>query len=486
MAEATGLPPDRPGNLIAGVWLSAADVIPNINPSDTRDVVGEFPAAGAEDVAEAVNAAADAFPGWRATTSQQRADILDVAASEVRARRDELAQLLAREEGKTLPEAAGEVLRASQILRFFAGEAVRLQGQSGPSIRPNIHIDVSREPLGVVGLITPWNFPIAIPAWKLAPALAFGNCVVLKPSEWAPASAWALVEILHRAGLPPGVLNLVCGHGHSVGRALSESARVNAVSFTGSVATGAAVAAACAQRQCALQLEMGGKNPLVVLDDADLKIAIDCAVNGAFFSTGQRCTASSRLIVTRGIYPRFLEGLLQRLSSLRVDHALKAGTDIGPLVNQMQLEKSERYLEIARREGATVASGGERLQRDTPGYYLAPALLTETTSAMTVNREEIFGPVASVIRVDSYEEALQVANDTQAGLCAGICTTNHHHAAHFRQHAETGLVMVNLPTAGLDYHVPFGGRKGSSFGPREQGGAARDFYTTTKTAYIAT
>jgi aldehyde dehydrogenase (NAD+) len=374
-------------------------------------------------------------------------------------------------------------VRAGQIFKFFAGEVLRLNGETVASTRPGITVEVTREPLGVVGLITPWNFPIAIPAWKIAPALAYGNCVVFKPADLVPGCAWALAEIISRNGLPDGVFNLVMGRGSIVGEALLGADDVAGVSFTGSVPTGRRVVEACAARNARVQLEMGGKNPLVVLDDADLDVAVDCAVNGAFFSTGQRCTASSRFVVTDGIHDRFVETLVSRMQSLSVDDAIKDGTQIGPVVDQDQLDQDLRYLDVAREEGGTLAWGGERLNRENPGFYLSPALFTETDNSMRINREEVFGPVASVVRVHDYEDALAVANDTQFGLSAGICTRSLKHATHFRRNAEAGLVMVNLPTAGVDYHVPFGGRKSSNYGPREQGRYAAEFYTTVKTSY---
>ncbi|GMG82775.1 aldehyde dehydrogenase family protein [Paralimibaculum aggregatum] len=470
--------------LIDGDWIETATALENINPSDTRDVVGRYAQAGRAEAERAVAAAAAAAHGWARSGIQQRHDILRSAADEILARRAELGELLSREEGKTRAEGIAETVRAGQIFAFFAGETLRLAGEALPSVRPGVEVEISREPVGVVGLITPWNFPAAIPAWKLAPALAHGNTVVLKPAELVPGCAWALVDILHRAGLPRGVLNLVMGPGRVVGQALLENPAVDAISFTGSVATGARIAEACARHMRRCQLEMGGKNPLVVLDDADLGIAVDCAVQGAFFSTGQRCTASSRLIVTEGIHGRFVEAVAERLRGLTVGHALKDGTDIGPVVDERQLAQDLDYIEIARREGGNLRWGGEVLRRETPGHYLAPALFTDTLPAMRINREEVFGPVASVIRVRDYEEALAVANDTPFGLSAGICTQSLKHAHHFRRNAEAGMVMVNLPTAGVDPHVPFGGRKGSSHGPREQGAYAREFYTQVKTAYL--
>jgi len=471
-------------NFIGGEKSSGVSAIDNINPSDTNDSVGSFARASAADAEDAVAAALSAAHDWARSGIQMRHDILKKTADEIMARKEEIGRLLAREEGKTLAEGIGETARAAQIFDFFAGEVLRVPGEKMPSVRPGLDVEITREPVGVVGLITPWNFPIAIPAWKIAPALCYGNCVVFKPAELVPACAWTLVDILHRAGLPAGVLNLVNGPGSVVGQAMLEDPRINAVSFTGSVATGRRVAEACARHMRKCQLEMGGKNPLVVLDDADLDIAVDCAVNGAFFSTGQRCTASSRLIVTEGIHNRFVEACVERLSSLVVDEAVKEGTHIGPVVDQNQLDQDEKYIEIGRREGGNLRWGGERLKRDKPGFYLQPALFTDTTNAMTINREEVFGPVAGVIRVRDYDEALAVANDTQFGLTSGICTDSLKYSSHFRRNSEAGMVMVNLPTAGVDYHVPFGGRKGSSYGPREQGRYAVEFYTTVKTAYV--
>jgi alpha-ketoglutaric semialdehyde dehydrogenase len=469
-------------NLIDGEWLGGEGV-PNINPSDTGDVVGSYARADAAHAASAIAAAKAAFPKWSRSGPLERHAVLRKTADEILARRDELGRLLSREEGKTLPEGIGEVVRAGQIFDFFAGEALRLSGETLPSARPGLGVEITREAVGVVGLITPWNFPIAIPAWKVAPALCFGNTVVLKPAELVPGSTWAIVDILHRAGLPKGVLNLVMGKGSVVGQAMLDSPDVDAISFTGSVATGRRVAEASLKHMRKVQLEMGGKNPLVVLDDADLAIAVDCAVNGAFFSTGQRCTASSRLIVTEGIHDRFVAAVTEKLASLVVDDALKAGTHIGPVVDEGQLKQDTDYIAIGRSEGATVAFGGERVERATPGFYLQPTLFTEATNAMRISREEIFGPVASVIRVRDYDEALAVANDTPFGLSSGICTTSLKYATHFKRNAEAGMVMVNAPTAGVDFHVPFGGRKGSSYGPKEQGSYAKEFYTQLKTAY---
>jgi len=470
-------------NLIAGTWTPGSGTNENINPSDTSDVVGIYAQADAAQVGDAIQAAVDAFPAWSRVSPQVRADALDAIGNEILARKEELGELLAREEGKTLPEGIGEAARAGQIFKFFAGEAIRVTGDKIDSIRPGLEVEITREPVGVVGIITPWNFPIAIPAWKIAPALAYGNCVVFKPADLVPGCGWALAEIISRAGLPAGVFNLAMGPGSVVGQTILEDARVNAVTFTGSVATGGRVATACGARMAKFQLEMGGKNPLVVLDDADLTTAVECAVNGAYFSTGQRCTASSRLVVTKGIHDEFVDALGTRIQGLQVDNALKAGTHIGPVVDQRQLDQDLSYIGVGKDEGATLAFGGERLNRETEGFYLSPALFVDTSPEMRINREEIFGPIASVIRVDDYDAALATANDTTFGLSAGICTGSLKHASHFRRNAEAGMVMVNLPTAGVDYHVPFGGRKGSSYGSREQGRYAVEFYTTVKTSY---
>jgi alpha-ketoglutaric semialdehyde dehydrogenase len=472
-------------NLINGEWLAGATVSVNRNPSDTSDVVGEYAQADAEQTRAAIAAAKKAFGAWSTGSIQERANILDRAGTEIIARKDELGALLSREEGKTLPEGIGEAMRAGQIFKFFAGEVVRLTGDKLPSVRPGVDIEVTREPLGVIGLITPWNFPIAIPAWKIAPALAYGNTVVCKPADLVPGCAWAIADILVRAGLPAGVFNLVMGRGSVVGETMVNHPDVFGISFTGSVSTGRALAAKAIARMAKVQLEMGGKNPLVVLDDADLATAVNVAVQGSYFSTGQRCTASSRLIVTDGIHDRFVAAVVDKLKALKVDHALSAGTEIGPVVDQSQLDQDMKYLEIGKSEGATLAAGGERLKRATEGFYMAPALFTGATNTMRIAREEIFGPVAAVLRVKDYDEALAVANDTEFGLASGIVTTSLKHASHFKRHAQAGMVMVNLPTAGVDYHVPFGGRKGSSYGSREQGRYAAEFFTTVKTAYTA-
>jgi acyl-CoA reductase-like NAD-dependent aldehyde dehydrogenase len=470
-------------NFINGEWVAGVSAKDNINPSDVSDIVGEYAQADKAQMEAAIAAAQAAAPAWAATTPQQRADILETAGIELLARRDEIGRLLSREEGKPLANGIAETMRAAQIFKFYAQEALRIEGVSVASVRAGVDVAITREPLGVVGLICPWNFPIAIPAWKMAPALAFGNTVVFKPADLVPGTAWALVEILSRAGLPKGVLNLVMGRGSVVGQTMLDSRGVNAISFTGSVETGAKVAMACSERGAKYQLEMGGKNPMVVLDDANIDAAVAASIDGAFYQTGQRCTASSRFVVQSKIHDAFVDKMVTAMKALKVDHALKEGTQVGPVIDESQMAQDEKYIGIARDEGGELAWGGERLNRDTNGNFLSPALFVNTKNDMRINREEVFGPVASVIKVGSYDEALSVANDTAFGLSSGIFTTSLKYAMDFRKKSAAGMVMVNLPTAGVDYHVPFGGRKGSSYGAREQGRHAADFYTSIKTAY---
>ena len=469
---------------IDGQWVAGPAATESLNPSDTRDVVAKVPGGDKKTVDSAVAAAKAAFPGWANSSPEVRSDLLDKVGALIMARADDLGRLLSREEGKTFPEGKGEVMRAARIFKFMAGEALRRHGVTVDSTRPGVAVETYREPLGVYALITPWNFPIAIPAWKSAPAMAFGNTVVMKPASVTPAMAHALAEIIHEAGFPKGVFNLILGGG-SMGGALVEHPDVAGVSFTGGQSTGAGVAKGAMSHNARVQLEMGGKNPLVVLDDCDLDRAVQCALDGAFFATGQRCTASSRIIVTQNIHDKFVEALAARVKALKVGDALAADTQMGPLASQAQLDTTLSYIDIATKEGGRKVVGGDALKLATPGYYVSPVLIADTKQDMRINCEEVFGPVASTVRVKDYDEALAVANDTEFGLSSGICTSSLKYASHFRRNSEAGMVMVNLPTAGVDYHVPFGGRKGSSYGPREQGAYAREFYTTVKTAYIA-
>jgi aldehyde dehydrogenase (NAD+) len=475
---------DTLNHLINGEAVAGDAVGESVNPSNLDDVVARYPKGGAAEVDRAVEAARAALPGWSEGSPEVRSDVLDKAGTLIMSRAKELGTLLSREEGKTLPEGTGEVMRAARICKYFAGEALRRHGQTLESTRPGIDVQTYREPIGVFGLITPWNFPIAIPAWKSAPALAFGNTVVLKPATPTPAIAYAFAEILIEAGAPPGVFNLVIGEG-DVGRAIVSHPGIDGISFTGSQTVGASVAEGAAKRQARVQLEMGGKNPLVVLDDADLDRAVMCAIDGAFFGTGQRCTASSRIIVTEGIHDRFVEALAEKARSLRVGDALDPQTQIGPAVSESQLEQNLRYVKIAVEDGGKVLTGGlEPLKLDKRGWYMTPTVIADTAPEHRINCEEVFGPVASTVKVRDYEEALEIANRGDFGLSAGIVTGSLKYARHFRRHVRAGMVMINLPTAGVDYHVPFGGTRKSSYGSREQGFAAVEFYTQTKTAYI--
>jgi len=471
------------GNLIADDWRSNGDAIENRNPSDLADIVGHFAQASGSDVEDAVSAARAALPACRAVGLEARQTALNFIGEELMARAEELGTLLSREEGKPLAEGRGEVYRAGQFFTYYAAEVLRQIGQNADSVRPDIEIDVRREPVGVVAVISPWNFPTATASWKIAPALAFGNAVIWKPANQTPASAWALADIIKRSGLPSGAFQLLMGSGGTVGDGLARHPGVNAISFTGSHAVGVQVAVAAAPNLTKVQLELGSKNALLVMDDADLDLAVAAAVAGGYSGTGQKCTASSRLLLHTAIHDAFVEKLVTALEDLKVDHALAEGTQIGPVVSEQQLNANLAWIDRATADGAQVATGGGRLERATEGYFMAPALLTGTSNDMAVNREELFAPIAAVQRIESYEEGLALTNDTDYGLVAGIFTNSLARATHFRRHAETGCVMINLPTAGTDYHVPFGGRKNSSHGPREQGGAAVEFYTVMKTAY---
>ena len=471
-------------NYIAGEWRKGASEIANINPSDTSDIIGHFAQASRNDLEDAISAARGASKIWAASGLETRYNALMAIGNELMARAEELGTLLAREEGKPLAEGKGEVYRAGQFFTYFAAEVLRQLGENADSVRPNIEIDVRREPLGVVAIISPWNFPTATAVWKIAPALAFGNAVIWKPANLVPASAVALTEIIARQDLPAGLFNLVMGSGAEIGDALASHAGIDAITFTGSLEVGRQIAAAAAPNLTKLQMEMGSKNPLVVMDDCDMDLAVSCAAGGAFGGTGQKCTASSRLIVHDKIYDEFAEKLVAAAQNMKVGHALADGTMMGPVVSEGQLASNQNYLEIAKQEGGEILWGGELLDQPTAGFYMAPAVMAGLSNDARVNREEMFGPMTCLIKASSYEEALHLANDTEFGLTAGIMTSSLARANHFRRNATTGVVMVNLPTAGTDYHVPFGGRGSSSHGVREQGRAAVEFYTSIKTAYV--
>ena len=472
-------------NFIAGDWIAGSGSISNINPSDTHDVIGEYAQASKSQLEDALNSAKIAQKQWSATGLEQRQAVLMKIGEEMMARSAELGELLSREEGKPLAEGKGEVYRAGQFFTYYAAEVLRQSGDTADSVRPGIEVDVRREPMGTVAIISPWNFPTATASWKIAPALAFGNAVIWKPANLTPASAVALTEIISKQDIPKGLFNLVMGSGSSIGQALVESPMVHAISFTGSYDVGLQIASAAAKNLTKFQLELGSKNPLVIMDDADIEVAVAAATGGAFGSTGQKCTASSRLVVHESIHDEFVDRMQKSTSALKVGHALEEGTQIGPASSEEQLASNLKYMDLARQEGCEVACGGEQLELKTPGFYMQPALLIGGDNSMRVNREELFAPMACVIKVKNYDEALIVANDTDFGLVSGIITQSLSIASHFRRNAESGCVMVNLPTAGTDYHVPFGGRKNSSFGPREQGQYAKELYTQVKTSYIS-
>lgn len=472
------------GNLIAGAWVEGGPPIENGNPSDVSDVVGLYAQASDVQLDDAVAAARAALPACRAMGLEARQTSLEMIGRELMDRSKELGELLSREEGKPLAEGVGEVYRAGQFFTYYAGEVLRQIGQNADSVRPGIEIDVRREPMGVVAVISPWNFPTATASWKIAPALAFGNAVIWKPASETPASAWALSEIINRAGLPDGAFQLVMGSGATIGNGLAGHKGVDAISLTGSYEVGVQVASTAAANLTKVQLELGSKNALVIMDDADIDIAVPAAIAGGYSGTGQKCTASSRLLVHEDIHDAFVDKLSTAVAGLKVGHALNEGTQVGPVVSARQLQSNMDWMEAIRASGARIATGGERLTLAHDGFYMSPALITDTTNDMDFNRQELFAPVSAVQRIGSYDEGLAIANDTDFGLVAGIFTRSLSRATHFRRHVETGCVTVNLPTAGTDYHVPFGGRKNSSMGPREQGGAAVEFYTQVKTAYI--
>ncbi len=474
----------RTGIYIDGRWDAGASEIENRNPSDVSDLIGLYAQASEDQLDEALSAARRAQPLWWAAGIQKRHDVLMAIGTELMARAAEIGRIVAREEGKPLAEGKGEVYRAGQFFTYFAAEVLRNQGDLAESVRPGIEIDVRREPAGVVAIVSPWNFPVATPAWKIAPALAFGNAVVWKPANLTPASAVALTEIIARQDIPAGLFNLVTGPGRSVGQQLIESPAVDAISFTGSVPVGRDIAASAIRNMTKVQLEMGSKNPMVIMDDADLNLAVAHAAGAAFGGTGQKCTAASRLIVHAAIHDAFVEKLVAAAQAYKVGHALEEGTQIGPVVCESQLTQNLDYVALGQQEGADLLCGGTRLDRPTEGYFMAPTVFADTRNDMRINREEMFAPITCVIKADSYDQALTLANDSEFGLTAGIMTRSLSRASHFRANMRAGCVMVNLPTAGTDYHVPFGGRGASSFGPREQGRYAAEFYTTVKTSYV--
>jgi len=472
-------------NLIAGAWSTGVGAIENYNPSDLSELVGLYAQASVQELDTAVEAAQAAQVEWAAYGLERKQAVLNAIGNEMMARAEELGTLLSREEGKPLAEGKGEVYRAGQFFTYYAAEVLRQLGQNAQSVRPGVDIDIRREPVGTVAVISPWNFPTATASWKIAPALAYGNAVIWKPANATPASAHALAEIIARQDIPKGLFSLVMGSGSDVGQKLVEHRGINAISFTGSVPVGRGIAQAAVGNFTKLQMEMGSKNALAVMDDGDLDLAVAVALGGAFGGTGQKCTASSRLVVHEAVHDAFVEKLVAGAKAMKVGHALEEGTQIGPVVSETQLKENLAWVAKGRAEGAELACGGEEVERATKGYYMTPGVFLNTTNTMEINREELFAPLTAVIKVGSYDEALHTVNDTRFGLTAGIVTRSLARASDFRARARSGCVMVNLATAGTDYHVPFGGRGESSYGPREQGSAAAEFYTTVKTAYIS-
>ena len=468
---------------IGGRWQKGISTVDNINPSDLSDTIGSFSQASTAQAEEAIAIARKGQIEWEHTPLETRKSILYAIGNEMMARAQELGTLLSREEGKPLAEGKGEVYRAGQFFQYYAAEVLHQFGEMIDSVRPGIGIEVQREAVGVVAIISPWNFPTAAASWKIAPALAFGNSVIWKPASITPASAVALTEIIHRQGLPEGVFNLLLGSGREVGDVLIHSDKIDAISFTGSVDIGRHIAKVSSGNFVKCQLEMGSKNALVVADDADLDIAVECAISGSFTGTGQKCTASSRLIVFESVHDAFVEAMVARMKTLKVGHALEEGVYVGPVASESQFKSNFEWIEKAKSHGAELAFGGEKLSAEKEGYYMSPTLFINTKNEWDINQQEIFGPISCVIKAKNLDEAIDLANGTDYGLSSGIITTSLKTSSIYKKRAKFGCVMVNLATAGTDYHVPFGGRKQSSFGGREQGKAARDFYTIVKTIY---
>jgi len=476
------------GNFINGEWVNATSgkTFASFNPANADEVVARYQASTAEDVRHAFEAAAKAQPGWAAVPAPNRGTILLKTAEVLEKRADEVAAEMTREEGKTLPEAKGEVGRAVNIFRYFGGEGARLTGETVPSERDGVFAYTFRKPLGVVSLLTPWNFPIAIPAWKMAPALVSGNSVVIKPASVAPLCTIRLVESLNAAGLPKGVLNLVTGSGAEIGDEMLANSRVKAVSFTGSCEVGNNIQKKTVQKGIKTQLEMGGKNPAIVLRDADLNTATDIVINGAFFSTGQKCTATSRAIVEETIFDDFVKLLVEKTRKLRVGNGMEKGIEMGPCVDEGQMKTVLKYIELGKKEGAKLICGGKRLSGPEydKGYFVEPAIFAGVTPEMTIAQEEIFGPVLAVLPAKDFESAIQMANNVKFGLSASLLTNQLNKVFAYINKIEAGLIIVNLPSAGVEYQLPFGGTKASSTGFREQGSVAVDFYTEIRTVYL--
>ncbi len=473
-------------NYIRGEWISVREgrEIEVRNPADQDEVIGKGFLASRREAETAIAAAGEALPAWSRMPAPKRGEIVERAADLLRAEQDDVARLLTREEGKTFADARGEIYRAYNVLNYTAGQSRRMGGVTIPSELPKNFAYTVRQPLGVVALITPWNFPICIPAWKIAPALVAGNTVVFKPSSTTPLTAARLVDIFERAGLPPGVLNLLVGSSADVGDLLMSDSRIRGISFTGSTENGTQIYTSCASRGIKAQCEMGGKNPVIVLEDADLNLAADGIVSGAFGSTGQRCTATSRAILQDSIADDMVARLRDRVSKWKVGNGLDPDVQMGPLVSQQQLKTVQQYIEIGKSEGAKLVTGGGKPSGVPRGFFIEPTIFDNVRPESRIAREEIFGPVVSVIRAKSYEQAIEFANMSAFGLTSSIYTNDAGRIFDFCERIETGMVHVNSPTMGGEAQIPFGGMKSSGIGEREQGPSALDFYTDVKVIYI--
>jgi len=476
-------------NYIDGRWTPSRsrEWIENTNPADTRDVIGRFPRSTEEDVDEAVAAAKLAFDGWRRTPAPRRAEILFRVGEILIRDKQKYTADMTREMGKVLKEAGGDVQEAIDCTYYAAGEGRRLHGFTTPAEMPNKFAACVRQPVGLCGLITPWNFPMAIPSWKLIPALVCGNTVVIKPAEDTPLSTYNLVKACEEAGVPPGVVNLVTGYGETVGAAITGHPDLRLISFTGSTETGRTVAYACAERNAICSLEMGGKNAIIILDDADLDNAIEGAIWGAFGTSGQRCTASSRLIVHKKVYRQFVKKLVERAKSLRIGNGAERAVDVGPVINEDAVRKILSYIDIGQHEdGATLACGGNQLTKGdyARGFFIQPTVFTDVAQNMRVAQEEIFGPVTSVIPTNSLEDAIEIANGVRYGLSAAIYTQDVNRAFQAMNETYTGIFYVNASTIGAEVHLPFGGTKATGNGHREAGTQVLDIFSEWKSVYV--
>lgn len=471
-------------NYVCGEWIQSEEIEENINPSNPKEIVCSFYKGHYEQIFQAINSADEVQKQWKNSSIFQRQEILQDIADKLLENKDYYGEVIAKEAGKPIKEAIDEIAKSAEFFSYFAHESIRMKGASMDSPRANVDIEIIPEPIGVVGVITPWNYPLAIAAWKIAPALAYGNSVILKPSSKTPAIAYILAKIIDSTKLPKGVFSMMYGKGGVIGKVLCESKKVQGITFTGSVQSGKALAQKAIFSMTKLQLEMGSKNSLIILDDADINLAVETAIKGSYNANGQKCTSTSKLIVTEGIYDKFIQAFKDKMTSLVVGDAMKQTSQIGPCIDKAQLDSNLNYIEIGKKEGATLVCGGEAIKTKSGGYFFSPALFINGKSSMKINQEEMFGAIACVIKVKDYEEAIEVLNDTEFGLSGGIITNDLNKTMRFKHEAQIGNVMINLPTAGMDNHVPFGGRKASSYGSREKSYAASDFYTTTKTVYI--